>query len=569
MKKQQIDLRMDAETDTDGTDEKNMAGDETGHINTTKEGSTTNGAQSNGTEPKGSATNGPFIPLVQILTERHENEQAWRDKWINHPKFPYLVIGRSLEVGRNEAENFFTSAEKGSAGLHKFMLNRAKFPKIESLNEMLDQAIPENPEIVIGIVREGCKMVIGGPSKGRKTWILMDFAASVATGSKWIGFDTNKGKILYVNFELFRHSFRKRIRQIVAAKGLDEKEVERNLNALNFRECETDAINAEGIISRVIEVAEHEGYSAIILDPTYKKLGDWKENESGDMAKLMREFSKLSSRLGAAVVFAAHFPKGNMNKRESIDRIGGSGVFARDPDAIITMTELSKNEYKQAFKGPKERKKSDELSVTQIDVLGMLEAHLSHGDWMAASATLKIDKSKFNRILKKLKEFELIDQKEDGFYFRTEKGEALVADRKAKMAAEDPDDDDKVEESKEVKPLGNAVFKLEFTLRDAPPQKTIAIQFGDWMKGDYVHHRVEVELKGFESGEECEEGEGQEGSPCIAQYFPGGVYVSCLNGKHGIEGHAETKAKSGDTLKWCLASLDETCPCGGRHHVRK
>ena len=48
MKKQQIDFDMDVETDTDGTDEKNMAGDETGHINNTKEESTTNGAQSNG-----------------------------------------------------------------------------------------------------------------------------------------------------------------------------------------------------------------------------------------------------------------------------------------------------------------------------------------------------------------------------------------------------------------------------------------------------------------------------------------------------------------------------------------
>ena len=45
---------------------------------------------------------------------------------------------------------------------------------------MLVEEIPESPELVKGLFREGCKAVIGGPSKARKTWLLMDFAISVA-----------------------------------------------------------------------------------------------------------------------------------------------------------------------------------------------------------------------------------------------------------------------------------------------------------------------------------------------------------------------------------------------------
>ncbi len=41
---------------------------------------------------------------------------------------------------------------------------------------------------------------------------------------------------------------------------------------------------------------------------------------------------------GAAVVFGAHYSNGNQAGKEAIDRIGGSGVFARDPDVILTMT---------------------------------------------------------------------------------------------------------------------------------------------------------------------------------------------------------------------------------------
>ena len=41
---------------------------------------------------------------------------------------------------------------------------------------------------------------------------------------------------------------------------------------------------------------------------------------------------------GAAVAFGAHYSKGNQSSKESIDRIGGSGVFARDPDSILNFT---------------------------------------------------------------------------------------------------------------------------------------------------------------------------------------------------------------------------------------
>jgi hypothetical protein len=53
---------------------------------------------------------------------------------------------------------------------------------------------------------------------------------------------------------------------------------------------------------------------------------------------LLNEIESLAVKTGAAVAFAAHFPKGNVSQRDSVDRIGGSGVFARDPDSILTFT---------------------------------------------------------------------------------------------------------------------------------------------------------------------------------------------------------------------------------------
>src|SRR5262249_33138406 len=79
-------------------------------------------------------------------------------------------------------------------------------------------------------------------------------------------------------------------------------------------------------------------YSLIVLDPTYKLLGERDENRAGDIATLLNGFERLAVETSAAVAFGTHFSKGNQALKESMDRIGGSGVFARDPDTILTMT---------------------------------------------------------------------------------------------------------------------------------------------------------------------------------------------------------------------------------------
>src|SRR5689334_5975583 len=46
----------------------------------------------------------------------------------------------------------------------------------------------------------------------------------------------------------------------------------------------------------------------------------------------------LAVASGAAIALAGHFAKGNASAKETIDRINGRGVFARDPDSLIIFT---------------------------------------------------------------------------------------------------------------------------------------------------------------------------------------------------------------------------------------
>ena len=145
---------------------------------------------------------------------------------------------------------------------------------------------------------------------------------------------------MYLNFELPEFSMEQRIREICEAMGV---KVPNNLSLWNLRGYAADAT---AILPRISRQAQREDYSLLILDPLYKLLGARDENASRDMADLMNGIERVAVQTGAAVAFGSHYSKGNQAGKESMDRISGSGVFARDPDAIITMT---RHEQDDAF----------------------------------------------------------------------------------------------------------------------------------------------------------------------------------------------------------------------------
>ena len=177
-------------------------------------------------------------------------------------------------------------------------------------------------------------MVLGGGSKSFKTWCLADLAMSIANGVPWWGIKTNKGRVLYMNYEIQEGFFAKRLESIATAKGLGADALD-DVDTWNLRGFCADLSD---LINSLLEQIKKDHYVLIVVDPIYKVLGGRDENSAGEIGRLLNEVEKLAVETGAAVVFGAHFSKGNQAGKESIDRIAGSGVFARDPDAILTMT---------------------------------------------------------------------------------------------------------------------------------------------------------------------------------------------------------------------------------------
>lgn len=238
-------------------------------------------------------------------------------------------IHELIDLARNRIAGIGTGKAQG------------KLPPLDDMSQLIGENLPATPpELVKGILHQGSKLIIGGTSKGMKTWTLTDLAVSVATGTDWWGCDTVQGKVCYINFEIQRPFFARRFAEICRAKGVTP--------APGMFQCWTlrglvDGIEkmAEDIIARLLE----QNYSLIIFDPIYKALGNRDENKAGDVASMLNELEAIAVKTGAAIAFGAHFSKGNQAAKDTMDRIGGSGVFARDPDAIITMTPHSLEEH--------------------------------------------------------------------------------------------------------------------------------------------------------------------------------------------------------------------------------
>jgi RecA-family ATPase len=75
-------------------------------------------------------------------------------------------------------------------------------PEIINLRQLVEAAPARPPQIIEGVLHQGCKMILGGTSKSNKSWCLFDLAVSDASGEKWWGRPCVKTPVVYINFEL-------------------------------------------------------------------------------------------------------------------------------------------------------------------------------------------------------------------------------------------------------------------------------------------------------------------------------------------------------------------------------
>ena len=208
-------------------------------------------------------------------------------------------------------------------------------PDVRTVAERWGEDTTAPDEMIEGILRKGRKMLIAGPSKAGKTYLLLELCICFAEGLCWLDFRCRKCRALYVNLELPPETCLERIRSICRILGVDPDQ----LVDLGTWDLRGKAMPLDLLLPELIERVQKGNYDVVVLDPLYKTLtGD--ENSATDMAYFFNLLDELCQKTGATAIFCHHHSKGFQGYKRSADRASGSGVFARDPDAVLDMIEL-------------------------------------------------------------------------------------------------------------------------------------------------------------------------------------------------------------------------------------
>lgn len=230
-------------------------------------------------------------------------------------------------------------------------------PEIEKFSSIYEN-LPALAPVLIGteehgILRQGHKGMLAGQSKAGKSFALLQLGLAVATGGTWLGYPCTQGRVLYVNLEIDAASFAHRVADIASVKQLTGNWAAR-FDILNLRGfCAPLDKLAPKIIHKCLKASDGKKgyYSIVIIDPLYKIItGD--ENSASEMSKFTALFDKIAYSTGAATFSVHHHSKGAQGTKRTMDRASGSGVFARDPDALLDLSPLVvPDEEKDALDG--------------------------------------------------------------------------------------------------------------------------------------------------------------------------------------------------------------------------
>lgn len=277
-----------------------------------------------------------YAERVRVLYERCEKNGIAIDKANKNPS----RLSRMPGAVRNGKRQFLAGLAQGAGDWEEweewYTEETDELPESVPLDRMLgDNLPPLKPALIDGLLRVGHKMLMSGPSKAGKSFALIALCIAFAEGREWFGMKCRKSHVMYVNLELDGDSCINRFNDMYSALRIEPE----NAGSIDVWNLRGKSEPLGKLLPKLVRRCLKRNVEVVVLDPIYKLVaGD--ENSAGDMAQFANLFDALCEQADVSVIYCHHHSKGFQGQKRSIDRASGSGVFGRDPDAILDMVEL-------------------------------------------------------------------------------------------------------------------------------------------------------------------------------------------------------------------------------------
>lgn len=201
---------------------------------------------------------------------------------------------------------------------------------VESMDDLMVAPLAEKRYLIYSIVEEGDYCELIAPSKSRKSFFAIQLGVCLSSGVPFLDWlPTGEHRVLYVNLEIKKDSFVRRVREMYQALGVKRNP---NLFALNLRR--TKSADPLGYIANTVHQLKPK---FTIIDPLYLVHNE-AENDQQAMTKLVKRLMNLIEEEQTTLLVVHHDAKGAAGDRNNRDRGSGSGVLMRASDVRIVIT---------------------------------------------------------------------------------------------------------------------------------------------------------------------------------------------------------------------------------------
>lgn len=209
-------------------------------------------------------------------------------------------------------------------------------PTVASLSSFLE--IEEAVEwLVPGIFAKKSIGLLAGLQETCKTWMAIDLALSVVSGTPWMGkFHTVKGRVLYIEQERFKGETQRRFKALLAGRGQKLSDTE-GLNVLTGTHFK---LNDQKSVNDLVDVLNSYHPDLVIVD-SFSTFHSVNENNKSELQPVMETIKRLRTEAECAFVFVDHESKMAYGAEAEADpnagTISGSQAKLAVVESILTV----------------------------------------------------------------------------------------------------------------------------------------------------------------------------------------------------------------------------------------
>ena len=297
--------------------------------------------------------------------------------------------------------------------------------------------------LVEGLWSERAVGVLGGPPKSAKTWLAVDLALSVASGTKALDrYEVReRGPVVYFGAEDSKPLLKERFEALASRRGQELKSLEVNL--LDVQVLRLDLEKDQERLSRTVRALRPR---MLVLDPLVR-MHRLDENSASEISALLSYLRGLEREYAVGILLVHHTrkdvgsliqPGQGLRGSSDIHAWGDSNLYLRrsrdglllsiehrsapSPDALVLQLIPEPKPHLEVKTGVQatgeEPRQSDGRDSFFEEVLGLLEVSSTPLRVEELRSRLRVRKQRVIEVLRELTRSEQIERSGDGFVCR-------------------------------------------------------------------------------------------------------------------------------------------------------